>query len=71
MSYACGGVTAWTAFFVVWLREQEKTIAWLREIDMREIKKQMMMDDGVEMNEKLRDCVEMKKILDNPLEDLL
>ena len=47
-------------FFVVWLREQEKTIAWLREIDMREIQKQMMMNDCVEIYEKLRDCVEMK-----------
>ena len=46
-------------FFVVWLREQEKTIAWLREIDMREIQKQMMMNEGVEIYEQLRDCVEM------------
>ena len=40
------------------------------------IKKQMMMDDGMEMNEKLRDCVKMKKyliaLMDTPLlEDLL
>ena len=34
-------------FFVVWLGEQEKTIAWLREIDMREIQKQMMMNKGL------------------------
>ena len=37
-------------FLVKWLREQEKTIAWLWEIDMREIKKQMMINDGVKMN---------------------
>ena len=44
-------------FFVVWLREQEKQ---LRDC-VKLIKKQMMMNDDVEMNEKLRDCEEMKK----------